>query len=152
VFSKSNYQSKPRLLSLYHVTIQNCSIPRIHLSSVNTNKFTSVSLFYQKVLPAPKYLIHIFIYLITYKSLYFNKNVYRGLKRLGRMDNTAASYSGGSGFKSRPGNRLCYLRFFGPSRQILNNTSKRATASSIHILSYALVTEHPSIRCYYRVG
>jgi hypothetical protein len=39
-------------------------------------------------------------------------------ERSGQITNTLASYSGGPGFKSRPGDRVsCFRGFLGPSRQ-----------------------------------
>jgi hypothetical protein len=66
------------------------------------------------------------------------------------MDNSPVSYSGGPGFKSQPGSRLCYLRYFDPFRKIRDRTSNRTIAAYIRNLSDSFVTDHPIIGCHHK--
>jgi hypothetical protein len=66
------------------------------------------------------------------------------------MDNTSASYSGGPGFKSRPGDQLSliFVVFLSHSRKILDSALNQATTASFQVHSYSSFAYHAFIRRY----
>jgi hypothetical protein len=69
-----------------------------------------------------------FVFVSAIKKVMFNLWSWNFIARRGRVVSSLASYSGGPGFKSRPGGRLPWLRvfmvFLSPSRQMLGQYLK----------------------------
>jgi hypothetical protein len=82
-------------------------------------------------------------------SVVTTMNRWAETERRDPVDITPVSYSGGSWLKSRPGNRLCWLRVFVgcPADGYRNGTSDQNTTVSFHILSNSLRVNHPTILC-----
>jgi hypothetical protein len=73
-------------------------------------------------------------------------------ERRGRIISTPAAYSGGPRFKSRPGNRLSWLRFFvvflSPSRQMPGQYLKLGHDLSLPHPFQLIIHYHPLIQRY----